>query len=108
MEEDYALTQTQTTSQVQQNLERFSGTQVDQKVGGPLWLMGACSSPRAAPSFFVTQLVFPLQVSELVQFLLIKDQKKIPIRRAGKRPARWSQSLGWGFHSPFQVSRGAL
>nr|XP_048689151.1 WD repeat domain phosphoinositide-interacting protein 4 isoform X2 [Caretta caretta] len=52
MEEDYALTQTQTASQVQRNLERFSGAQVDQKV------------------------------SELVQFLLIKDQKKIPIRRA--------------------------
>ncbi|KAM7134311.1 non-structural maintenance of chromosomes element 3 homolog [Macrochelys suwanniensis] len=50
MEEDYALTQT--ASQVQQNLERGSGAQVDQKV------------------------------SELVQFLLVKDQKKIPIRRA--------------------------
>uniref|UniRef100_A0A8C8RQC6 MAGE domain-containing protein n=1 Tax=Pelusios castaneus TaxID=367368 RepID=A0A8C8RQC6_9SAUR len=48
-EEDHALTQT--TSQVQRNLERLSPVQVDQKV------------------------------SELVQFLLVKDQKKIPIKR---------------------------
>lgn len=28
--------------------------------------------------------VVSLQVNELVQFLLVKDQKKIPIKRAGK------------------------
>ncbi|XP_075774597.1 non-structural maintenance of chromosomes element 3 homolog isoform X2 [Pelodiscus sinensis] len=49
-EEDFALTQR--SSQVQRNLQRLSGAQVDQKV------------------------------SELVQFLLVKDQKKIPIKRA--------------------------
>ncbi|XP_074835461.1 non-structural maintenance of chromosomes element 3 homolog [Carettochelys insculpta] len=43
---------TQTASQVQRNLERLSPAQVDQKV------------------------------SELVQYLLVKDQKKIPIKRA--------------------------
>lgn len=33
------------------------------------------------------------QVSELVQFLLVKDQKKIPIKRAGKGENLGSQSL---------------
>ncbi|NXW11907.1 NSE3 protein, partial [Fregetta grallaria] len=51
-DEDFNLSQTPTYSQVQRNLERRSQDQVNQKV------------------------------SELVQFLLVKDQKKIPIRRA--------------------------
>ncbi|KAF1537322.1 hypothetical protein FQV10_0013008, partial [Eudyptes schlegeli] len=51
-DEDFNLTQTPTHSQVQRNLERRSQDQVNQKV------------------------------SELVQFLLVKDQKKIPIKRA--------------------------
>ncbi|KAF1669316.1 hypothetical protein FQV07_0009315, partial [Pygoscelis papua] len=50
-DEDFNLTQTPTHSQVQRNLERRSQDQVNQKV------------------------------SELVQFLLVKDQKKIPIKR---------------------------
>nr|XP_008120916.1 PREDICTED: non-structural maintenance of chromosomes element 3 homolog [Anolis carolinensis]XP_008120923.1 PREDICTED: non-structural maintenance of chromosomes element 3 homolog [Anolis carolinensis] len=52
VDEEYTLTQTQTSSQVQRNLERRSQNQVEHKV------------------------------SELVQFLLVKDQKKIPIKRA--------------------------
>ncbi|NXV89000.1 NSE3 protein, partial [Calonectris borealis] len=51
-DEDFNLSQTPTYSQVQRNLERRSQDQVNQKV------------------------------SELVQFLLVKDQKKIPIKRA--------------------------
>ncbi|NXT94878.1 NSE3 protein, partial [Anhinga rufa] len=51
-DEDFNLSQTPTHSQVQRNLERRSQDQVKQKV------------------------------SELVQFLLVKDQKKIPIKRA--------------------------
>ncbi|XP_014456708.2 non-structural maintenance of chromosomes element 3 homolog isoform X1 [Alligator mississippiensis] len=51
-DEDFVLTPSQMASQVQRNLERRSQGQVDQKV------------------------------SELVQFLLVKDQKKIPIKRA--------------------------
>ncbi|XP_053148683.1 non-structural maintenance of chromosomes element 3 homolog isoform X2 [Hemicordylus capensis] len=52
VDEDYPLTQTQTPSQVQRNLERHPQSQVQHKV------------------------------NELVQFLLVKDQKKIPIKRA--------------------------
>ncbi|XP_043357535.1 melanoma-associated antigen 10-like [Dermochelys coriacea] len=106
MEEDYVQTQTQTqtqtTSQVQRNLERFSGAQVDQKV------------------------------NELVQFLLIKDQKKIPIRwvdilknvikdnkevyceiinRASRTHssvavpgARGCRAVGWGAGAPLPIS----
>ncbi|KAM6184450.1 LOW QUALITY PROTEIN: non-structural maintenance of chromosomes element 3 homolog [Sarcoramphus papa] len=51
-DEDFNLSQTPTHSQVQRNLERCSPDQVNQKV------------------------------SELVQLLLVKDQKKIPIKRA--------------------------
>ncbi|NXX56572.1 NSE3 protein, partial [Scopus umbretta] len=51
-DEDFNLSQMPTHSQVQRNLERRSQDQVNQKV------------------------------SELVQFLLVKDQKKIPIKRA--------------------------
>ncbi|NXX74135.1 NSE3 protein, partial [Urocolius indicus] len=51
-EEDWSLSQTLTPSQVQRNLQRYSQDQVNQKV------------------------------TEVVQFLLVKDQKKIPIRRA--------------------------
>ncbi|NXQ91205.1 NSE3 protein, partial [Nyctibius grandis] len=51
-DEDFHLSQMLTLSQVQGNLERRSQDQVNQKV------------------------------SELVQFLLVKDQKKIPIKRA--------------------------
>ncbi|XP_074990909.1 non-structural maintenance of chromosomes element 3 homolog isoform X2 [Calonectris borealis] len=51
-DENFNLSQTPTYSQVQRNLERRSQDQVNQKV------------------------------SELVQFLLVKDQKKIPIKRA--------------------------
>ncbi|NXS44385.1 NSE3 protein, partial [Balaeniceps rex] len=51
-DEDFNLSQTPSHSQVQRNLERRSQDQVNQKV------------------------------SELVQFLLVKDQKKIPIKRA--------------------------
>ncbi|GAB0202334.1 non-structural maintenance of chromosomes element 3 homolog [Grus americana] len=51
-DEDFNVSQTPTHSQVQRNLERRSQDQVNQKV------------------------------SELVQFLLVKDQKKIPIKRA--------------------------
>ncbi|XP_025069462.1 non-structural maintenance of chromosomes element 3 homolog [Alligator sinensis] len=54
-DEDFVLTPSQMASQVQRNLERRSQGQVDQKV------------------------------SELVQFLLVKDQKKIPIKRAGSQ-----------------------
>ncbi|XP_069799084.1 non-structural maintenance of chromosomes element 3 homolog [Dendropsophus ebraccatus] len=52
VEEDITLTQTQTLTQVQRNLERHSPEQVNLKVG------------------------------ELVQYLLIRDQKKLPIKRA--------------------------
>ncbi|XP_053908155.1 non-structural maintenance of chromosomes element 3 homolog [Cuculus canorus] len=51
-EEDFALTHTPTPTQVQRSLARRPQDQVNQKV------------------------------SELVQFLLVKDQKKIPIKRA--------------------------
>ncbi|XP_074874736.1 non-structural maintenance of chromosomes element 3 homolog isoform X3 [Buteo buteo] len=51
-DEDFSQSQMPTHSQVQRNLERHSQDQVNQKV------------------------------SELVQFLLVKDQKKIPIKRA--------------------------
>ncbi|KAM9250201.1 non-structural maintenance of chromosomes element 3 homolog [Cariama cristata] len=51
-DEDFNLSQTPSHSQVQRNLQRRSQDQVNQKV------------------------------SELVQFLLVKDQKKIPIKRA--------------------------
>ncbi|NXJ58517.1 NSE3 protein, partial [Spizaetus tyrannus] len=51
-DEDFNQSQMPTHSQVQRNLERRSQDQVNQKV------------------------------SELVQFLLVKDQKKIPIKRA--------------------------
>ncbi|NXV71675.1 NSE3 protein, partial [Atlantisia rogersi] len=51
-EEDSSLSQTPTRSQVQRGLDRRPQDQVNQKV------------------------------SELVQFLLVKDQKKIPIKRA--------------------------
>ncbi|NXL55007.1 NSE3 protein, partial [Podilymbus podiceps] len=50
-DEDFSLSQMPTHSQVQRNLERHSQDQLNQKV------------------------------SELVQFLLVKDQKKIPIKR---------------------------
>ncbi|NXL68739.1 NSE3 protein, partial [Chordeiles acutipennis] len=50
-DEDDGVSQTPTPTQVQRNLERHSQDQVNQKV------------------------------SELVQFLLVKDQKKIPIKR---------------------------
>ncbi|KAM9167067.1 non-structural maintenance of chromosomes element 3 homolog isoform 1-T1 [Mergus octosetaceus] len=50
-DDDFSLSQTQTHSQVQRNLERRSRDEVNRKV------------------------------SELVQFLLVKDQKKIPIKR---------------------------
>ncbi|XP_042702633.1 non-structural maintenance of chromosomes element 3 homolog isoform X1 [Chrysemys picta bellii] len=50
------------------------------KTGNPTW--GACSSPMGTASFWVMHLVLHLQVSELVQYLLVKDQKKIPIKRA--------------------------
>ncbi|KAG9463323.1 hypothetical protein GDO78_021982 [Eleutherodactylus coqui] len=52
MEEDITFTQTQTLSQAQRNLEKHSTEQVNLKVG------------------------------ELVQYLLIRDQKKLPIKRA--------------------------
>ncbi|XP_056396240.1 non-structural maintenance of chromosomes element 3 homolog [Hyla sarda] len=52
MEEDISFTQTQTLTQVQRNLEKHSPEQVNLKVG------------------------------ELVQYLLIRDQKKLPIKRA--------------------------
>ncbi|XP_061470088.1 non-structural maintenance of chromosomes element 3 homolog [Rhineura floridana] len=52
VDEESTLTQTQTPSQVQRNLERRPQSQVE------------------------------LKVNELVQFLLVKDQKKIPIKRA--------------------------
>ncbi|XP_057254838.1 non-structural maintenance of chromosomes element 3 homolog [Pezoporus wallicus] len=51
-DEDFSLSPMLPRSQVQRNLERHSQDQVNQKV------------------------------SELVQFLLVKDQKKIPIKRA--------------------------
>ncbi|NXK15553.1 NSE3 protein, partial [Herpetotheres cachinnans] len=51
-DEDFNLTLTPTYTQVQRNLERHSQNEVNQKV------------------------------VELVQFLLVKDQKKIPIKRA--------------------------
>ncbi|NWU73756.1 NSE3 protein, partial [Pterocles burchelli] len=51
-DEDFTLSLTPTHTQVQRNLERRSQDQVNQKV------------------------------SELVQFLFVKDQKKIPIKRA--------------------------
>ncbi|NXU76553.1 NSE3 protein, partial [Oreotrochilus melanogaster] len=51
-DEDFGFSLTPSYSQVQRNLQRRSQDQVNQKV------------------------------SELVQFLLVKDQKKIPIRRA--------------------------
>ncbi|XP_055645871.1 non-structural maintenance of chromosomes element 3 homolog isoform X1 [Falco peregrinus] len=51
-EEDFILNQTPTCTQVQKNLERHSKSEVNQKA------------------------------IELVQFLLVKDQKKIPIKRA--------------------------
>ncbi|XP_042305226.1 non-structural maintenance of chromosomes element 3 homolog [Sceloporus undulatus] len=51
VDEEYTMTETQTPSQVQRNLERRPQNQVEQKV------------------------------NELVQFLLVKDQKKIPIKR---------------------------
>nr|XP_060619278.1 non-structural maintenance of chromosomes element 3 homolog [Anolis sagrei ordinatus]XP_060619279.1 non-structural maintenance of chromosomes element 3 homolog [Anolis sagrei ordinatus] len=51
VDEEYTLTQTLTSSQVQRNLERRSQKQVEHKV------------------------------TELVQFILVKDQKKIPIKR---------------------------
>ncbi|XP_010077259.1 PREDICTED: melanoma-associated antigen G1-like, partial [Pterocles gutturalis] len=51
-DEDFTLSPTPTHTQVQRNLERRSQDQVNQKV------------------------------SELVQYLLVKDQKKIPIKRA--------------------------
>nr|XP_033777246.1 non-structural maintenance of chromosomes element 3 homolog isoform X2 [Geotrypetes seraphini] len=50
--EESSFTQTQTPSQVQRNLEKRSPGQVDQKVG------------------------------EVLQYLLVKDQKKLPIKRA--------------------------
>ncbi|XP_073496012.1 non-structural maintenance of chromosomes element 3 homolog [Phyllobates terribilis] len=52
MEEEVSFTQTQTPSQVQRNLEKHSPEQINLKVG------------------------------ELVQYLLIRDQKKLPIKRA--------------------------
>lgn len=52
MEEDISFTQTQTLTQAQRNLEKHSPEQVTLKVG------------------------------ELVQYLLIRDQKKLPIKRA--------------------------
>ncbi|XP_028923571.1 non-structural maintenance of chromosomes element 3 homolog isoform X2 [Ornithorhynchus anatinus] len=52
VEEDQCPTQTQTASQMRPNLEKPSMAQVDQKV------------------------------NELVQYLLVKDQKKLPIKRA--------------------------
>ncbi|XP_069604452.1 non-structural maintenance of chromosomes element 3 homolog [Ranitomeya imitator] len=52
MEEDVSFTQTQTPSQVQRNLAKHSPEQINLKVG------------------------------ELVQYLLIRDQKKLPIKRA--------------------------
>ncbi|XP_040298006.1 non-structural maintenance of chromosomes element 3 homolog [Bufo bufo] len=52
MEEEISFTQTQTLTQAQRNLEKHSPEQVSLKVG------------------------------ELVQYLLIKDQKKLPIKRA--------------------------
>ncbi|XP_007422261.1 non-structural maintenance of chromosomes element 3 homolog isoform X1 [Python bivittatus] len=51
VDEELTLSQTQTLSQAQRNLEHHSPRQVEQKV------------------------------NEVVQFLLIKDQKKIPIKR---------------------------
>ncbi|XP_030049895.1 non-structural maintenance of chromosomes element 3 homolog isoform X1 [Microcaecilia unicolor] len=50
--EECSFTQTQTPSQVRRNLEKRSPEQVDQKVG------------------------------EVLQYLLVKDQKKLPIKRA--------------------------
>ncbi|XP_075041045.1 non-structural maintenance of chromosomes element 3 homolog [Mixophyes fleayi] len=52
MEDDFNLTQTQSPSQVQKNLVKHSAEQVNLKVG------------------------------EVVQYLLIRDQKKLPIKRA--------------------------
>ncbi|XP_063792428.1 non-structural maintenance of chromosomes element 3 homolog [Pseudophryne corroboree] len=52
MDDDFNITQTQTPSQVQKNLAKHSPTQVSLKVG------------------------------EVVQYLLIRDQKKLPIKRA--------------------------
>lgn len=51
-DEEYSLSQTQTPSQVQRHVEQHSKKEVDNRV------------------------------NELVQFLLVKDQKKIPIKRA--------------------------
>ncbi|XP_043935771.1 non-structural maintenance of chromosomes element 3 homolog isoform X2 [Protopterus annectens] len=50
--EDDLLSQAQTATQVQRNLEKLTPEQIEQKV------------------------------SEVVQFILIKDQKKLPIKRA--------------------------
>lgn len=75
-----------TTSQVQRGLEKVTGAQVDQKVpagdarvrsGGEVFLIP--SQPRLCVS----------QTAELVQFILVKDQKKIPIRRAGGSLSIW-------------------
>lgn len=78
-DEDFGLSQTPTHSQVQRNLPRHSRDQVNQKVGGGAPL------PLALP-WGDGRLLAPVlpQVSELVQYLLVKDQKKIPIKRAGE------------------------
>ncbi|TFJ98302.1 Melanoma-associated antigen G1 [Platysternon megacephalum] len=68
---------------------------------------GRCAGPGPAPArcsrtWGDSRAQVAQEVSKLVPFLLVEDQKKIPIRRAGKMPARWSRSSGWGLHSPLQ------
>lgn len=70
------------TSQVQRGLEKVTTAQVDQKVV-------CCTQVRSGFFFLPHRRLCVPQVAELVQFILVKDHKKIPIRRLGELSNVW-------------------
>lgn len=82
MDDDINFTQP-STSQVQRGLEKLTSAQVDQKVS-PRNPSDQQSEISFSLSLILTFIGLILQTAEVVQYFLVKDQKKIPIRRAGK------------------------
>lgn len=101
-EEDDDLTFTQpSTSQVQRGLEKLSATQVDQKV------TTTQKSTRRVTEWIIQNVIIfnglsVLQTAEVVQYFLVKDQKKIPIRRAGTIWYSMRKNTHWEQHIFFQ------
>lgn len=83
-EEDDDTTFTQpSTSQVQRGLEKVTPAQVDQKVTTTHTHTQAEIHSVIFNVLMKTSCLYDLQTAEVVQYFLVKDQKKMPVRRAG-------------------------